>query len=122
MSGKMNNKLTFKELYDRQVEFQRSIVKDIDIPTDSVEWFKYHMLAMMEEMGEVLTSDKRWKTHRHRYDVVEKLDELADVFITLTNILIYSNVSPELIMQTVSEKIDKNIERVAEEYRRSDEC
>ena len=38
---------------------------------------------MTEEMGEVLASDKRWKTHRkERYVREEKLDELADVFIT----------------------------------------
>lgn len=34
------------------------------VPVDDVGLFSYHMQHLMSEVGEVLDSDKRWKTHR----------------------------------------------------------
>lgn len=115
-SGRLfNSKL--QELYDKQVGFQKSIPgnQGEKIPGDSVFWFKYHMLAMMEELGEVLMADKRWKTHRKKYNKDEKLDELADVFITFLNLLIFSDIDISTILNVTFEKIDKNIARIKEE-------
>ena len=110
---------SFHDACNKQVTFQRMIVENVEeekcaIPCDSVYWFKYHMLAMMEELGEVLTSDKRWKTHRKKYNKDDKLDELADVLITFLNLLIYSGVSVDEMIEAVMGKIDKNTQRVIE--------
>ena len=51
--------------------------EDVKVPSDNVDWFSYHIQAMVEELGEVMKADKRWKAHRNdRYMPKEKLDEL----------------------------------------------
>lgn len=114
-------KVTFCELFNKQVDFQKSLLirqGQIPIsnalPVDDLNWFTYHSLAMIEEMGEVMKADKRWKTHRNcRYEKEEKLDEIADVFITAMNIAMYSGFSGEDIQNAISSKIDENIQRVS---------
>ena len=123
---------SFNKMYEDQINFQKKILsrrcnekcepfsyeeceecKQTCLPTDSVDWFKYHCLAMTEEMGEVLASDKRWKTHRNeRYVREEKLDELADVFITALNMCIYSGYDSEDIVNAINKKIKENNERL----------
>lgn len=114
MSGKMNK--SFEELFNEQIEFQNSVLnkcdsqnEDLVLPVDSVYWFKYHCLAMLEEMGEVLKSDKRWKTHRNkRYEREEKLDEIADVFITAINLCIFSGFDSSVVLDAISNKVQEN--------------
>lgn len=119
-SGKMHTThssiLSF--IYDKQIEFQREIVGAIQLPQDSKEWFVYHTAAMIEELGELLKADKRWKTHRNAaYDRTEKLAELADVFITAMNLGIYSGFEGEEIINAVYAKIDENTARLAKRER-----
>lgn len=117
MSGK-KIKQEFYELFSKQVEFQQNLLKkktgeDVVLPIDSVDWFSYHMQAMMEELGEVLKADKRWKTHRNsRYEKEEKLDELADVFITAINLCIYSDFDYDDISDAIRKKIEENGNRL----------
>ena len=60
-----------------------------------------------------MKADKRWKTHRnHRYEPEEKLDEIADVFITAMNIAIHSGFSDEDIEEAISNKISENYARL----------
>lgn len=118
MNGKTKNKQDFYELFSKQVEFQQNILKqktgeEVVLPMDSVDWFSYHMQAMVEELGEVLKADKRWKTHRNsRYEKEEKLDELADVFITAMNLCIYSDFDYDDISEAISKKIEENNKRL----------
>lgn len=114
-NGKMSD--SFSDIFDKQKNFQLCILKnkydsENDIPTDSVKWFSYHTLAMVEELGEVLKSDKRWKTHRNeRYVKEEKLDELSDVFITFMNMCMYSGFSSDEIFEATKNKIKTNFSR-----------
>ena len=116
-SGKM---ISFCDIFGKQEEFQRQIIsqrqgcdyRDVAISED-LEWFKYHCMAMVEEMGEVVKADKRWKTHRNeRYEPEEKLDEIADVFITAINIAMFSGFSSNEVQNAIMSKIDKNLERL----------
>lgn len=89
----------------------------ITLPVDSTKWFSYHMNAMTEEMGEVLKADKRWKTHRNeKYDRCEKLDEIADVFITAMNIAIFSNYTAEELEEAIAGKVKQNLKRIRGAY------
>lgn len=116
-----NLDMSVSELFEKQIDFQKSILAKQGeiftanaIPTDNLQWFTYHCLAMIEEMGEVMKADKRWKTHRnYRFEREEKLDEIADVFITAINIAIYSGFSGNDIQEAIDKKICKNIERVS---------
>lgn len=113
----------FHELYDKQIQFQKDVFDyeagyeiDLKLPQDIKSQYQYHMLAMLEELGEVLKADKRWKTHRNqRYVKEEKLDEIADVFITAMNIAIYSGIESKSLLEEIGRKIQTNKERLGQE-------
>ena len=108
----MNGMNKFKSAYDNQIHFQEAIT-GIKCPGDNLSQFSYHIQAMVEELGEVMKADKRWKTHRNaRYEPQEKLDEIADVFITAINISIHSGFSADEIEQAIENKIKENYERL----------
>lgn len=116
MDGMINP--TLDELFAKQMNFQLEVLKKRDseievLPVDDTHWFSYHIQAMVEELGEVLKADKRWKTHRNaRYERDEKLDEMADVFITFMNLAIYSDFDAKDIGDAVIKKIKENEERL----------
>ena len=67
---------------------------------------------MLEEIGELVKSDKRWKNFRNnKFDRDNKLEELCDCFITLMNITMFSGFSCEEVEEAVANKIDENYER-----------
>ena len=110
MNGKMNS---LEELFEKQILFQQSLGKCDGEPRDDIENYKYHLIAMQEEMGEVLASDKRWKTHRNEtYDELNKKEELADVLITFMNLCIFSGFDIEALLKAMKDKIDSNFERL----------
>ena len=88
------------------------------LPKDDIDWFTYHMRAMVEELGEVTKADKRWKTHRNEnFNQAEKVDELADVFITAMKLAIYSGLSGQDVYNAIDRKIVENIKRLEMEKR-----
>lgn len=120
---------SLQELFGKQIDFQTILLQQMEskqrespfgeddksqsLPTDSVEWFKYHCLAMLEEMGEVMTSDKRWKTHRNtKYDLSEKKKELADVFITWCNMVMFSGINAYEMTDVILAKINENTKKL----------
>lgn len=109
MSGEMNS---FAQSFDNQIHFQEAIT-GAKCPGDNLKQFSYHIQAMVEELGEVMKADKRWKTHRNeRFEPSEKLDEIADVFITAMNIAIHSGFTAETIEMAISDKINENYKRL----------
>lgn len=101
----------FEKLFNDQMAFQERI-EDIS-PSDDPVKFHYHITALQEEIGEVLKADKRWKTHRNTsYDPNEKMDEIADCFITLINISGWSGFSVEQILNGIENKIVVNNKRL----------
>jgi NTP pyrophosphatase (non-canonical NTP hydrolase) len=106
-----NNNDSFSNLYLLQMQYQNAITGEV-VPEDDVKWFSYHIQAMVEELGELMKSDKRWKNIRNeRYDKEEKLDELSDCFITLMNIAMYSGFYPSQVQEAIYNKIEKNFKR-----------
>lgn len=112
----------FADFFNDQVAFQKEVnekfgynAKVENIPEDNVEVAKYHMLALMEETGELVKSDKRWKNYRNtHYDKSNKLEELSDCFITLFNVAMYSGISAEELELALTKKMDENIKRIRE--------
>ena len=104
-----NGKLDFAALFNHQLAFQALITGEKSLPKDSVRWFSYHVQAMVEEMGEVLRADKRWKTHRNVfYDENNKMEEIADMFITILNLAIFSGLDAQSLYDVVSAKMQRN--------------
>lgn len=116
MTGAMKMKTEpgdFNKLFDLQADFQKVVTGIESLPMDDVDLFQYHMSAMTEELGEVLKADKRWKTHRNtHYDPGNKLEELADVFITAINLSLFSGFTADAIRLAIAAKIHENNEKL----------
>jgi len=115
MNGKIEdgvgNSGSLRYIFKKQAEFQKQLIPDIELPKDDIIWSSYHMQALMEEVGEVLKADKRWKTHRNsHYDPQNKLEEIADVIITTINIALFSGFSGKDVYTAIIKKINKNLE------------
>lgn len=109
---------TLKELFDIQAGNQREMLKngiyagqvggsmDVELPMDSTSLASYHVQQLISEVGEVLTADKRWKTHRQdNYDSQAKLEEIADCFIVMMNIAMFSGFDGDDVVEAIEAKL-----------------
>lgn len=114
MNGKMKSKDWLETLFNRQIIFQ-SIINDDnpdDYPCDDVQRYSANTLLMVEELGELLKEDKRWRTFRGEdYDEKNKEEELADIFIVFMNLCLFSQVDAETLIGAVENKMHKNMKR-----------
>lgn len=104
----------FNDLYDDQVKIQSrmadngmydGINRDLVIPQDIPSLASYHVQQLVSEIGEVLEADKRWKNFRNdKYDRDAKLDEIADCFIVLMNISMFSGFSASELFTAIKVK------------------
>lgn len=117
--------LTLKELFDVQAGNQREMLKagvyagqvggsmDVELPMDSTSLASYHIQQLISEVGEVLTADKRWKSHRQdNYDSQSKLEEIADCFIVMMNIAMFSGFDGEDVTKAIEDKLKVVAERI----------
>lgn len=111
-----------KKLFEKQMLFQKKVfenfgyngrtLNDVELPNDVPDVSSYHMLALMEEVGELVKSDKRWKNYRNtKFDKENKLEELCDCFITLMNIAMFSGITSDKLYDAIMAKIDENTSR-----------
>lgn len=105
----LNQRLLFiKGAYDN---FKHGTTKSV--PCDDVSLSSYHIQQLISEIGEVLECDKRWKNYRNdKFDKDAKLEELADCFIELLNIAMFSNFSAKELSQAIENKIEIVKERI----------
>ena len=125
-----SEKLDFRKLFDAQGENQREMLKhgmyngeslDTELPIDSVNLTSYHVQQLMSEIGELLDADKRWKNFRNeKYEKEAKLDELADCFIELMNISMFSGFDAKDIYYAIYKKLDTIKLRIDEESKKKD--
>lgn len=110
---------TIQELFEKQAENQREMLRkgvysgqvggsmDVELPMDSVSLSSYHIQQLMSEIGEVLDADKRWKSHRNnKYVPQEKLEEIADCFIVLMNVALFSGFDGNDVEKAIKDKLD----------------
>lgn len=78
------------------------------IPVDDIKLMSYHVQQLMSEIGEVLSADKRWKNFRNVvYDADGKLEEIADCFIVLMNIAMFSGFDGDQLVKAIENKISE---------------
>ena len=120
------SKELFDILYSQQADFQQELLKKgiydsftdkpkEDLPCDDIKLFSYHLQQMISELGEVLSSDKRWKSYRNDTSpemIEHKKEELADCFIVMMNICLFSGLSSKDILGAVAAKINQNWIRI----------
>lgn len=86
------------------------------VPEDDVKLASYHVQQLMSEIGEVLDADKRWKNFRNdKYDKNAKLEEIADCFIVLMNIAMFSGFNGTQMQNAIEEKLEVFSERIEKE-------
>lgn len=117
MTGKMTNAVTLQQLFNTQLITQDKLIqkgvynryKDehtVTVPADDVGLASYHVQQLMSEIGEVLDADKRWKSHRNdKYDKNAKLEELADCFVVLMNIVMFSGFDGNDLANAIQQKL-----------------
>ena len=114
---------SFDSLFDSQAENQRMMFergmygfvdnpevdgKYTELPIDEPKLASYHIQQLVSEIGEVLDADKRWKNFRNDfYNRDAKLEELADCFIVLMNISMFSGFSADEVYKAISSKIEE---------------
>ena len=85
----------------------------ISVPADDVKLMSYHVQQLMSEIGEVLEADKRWKNFRNRkYDKGAKLEEIADCFIVLMNVAMFSGFYGGELTEAIVKKLEEVRERL----------
>ena len=128
MTGKMKKRMMIgmikcrplESIYKKQIEFQKMVCKKspyefevLDLPEDNVKGCSYHLQQLVSEIGEVLSADKRWKSYRNsKNDRENKKEEIADCFIVLMNVAIFSGLSPQELEEAIINKMDENAKRV----------
>ena len=82
-------------------------------PVDDPHLCSYHVQQLVSEIGEVLEADKRWKNFRNdKYDKKAKAEEIADCFIVLMNIAMFSGMDAADLYEAIEEKINTVSERI----------
>lgn len=126
-----NNKIesaTIKDIYEMQAQSQMIMLsrgmygkERLNIlPIDDVQLCSYHIQQLMSEVGEVLDADKRWKNFRNeKYDKEAKAEEIADCFIVLLNIAMFSGIDSKQLDDMVCNKIKKVKERIEKDSERA---
>lgn len=127
MSGKTSkpaSHLTLRELFDQQKLNQSKMLvngmydkfKDentISIPVDDVKLMSYHIQQLVSEIGEVLAADKRWKNFRNEnFNNDEKLEEIADCFIVLMNVAMFSGFDGVQLSEAIQNKLNEVSKRI----------
>lgn len=106
----MSTVIISENLFDRQTEFQEKLTGQ-KLPNDNRHDFRDQICLMVEEVGELAKSDKRWRKERTTPSG-DKLEEIADVFIVAMNLAIFSGYSYDDITLAISDKIKKNEARL----------
>lgn len=117
----------FSKLYEQQMSFQQSLIskgiyddnigRDEKLPADNPKLESYHIQQLVSEIGEVLDADKRWKSFRNnKVDLANKKEEIADCFIVLMNVAMFSGFTAEDVLSSIEEKIKVNNERIRMKY------
>jgi len=125
MIGKTKNKsLTFEELFNKQAANQSKMLEEgmydafkslgtFKVPTDDVRLMSYHIQQLMSEIGEILDADKRWKNFRNqKYDESAKLEEIADCFIVMMNVTMFSGFNGVQLVEAIENKLNEVSERI----------
>lgn len=124
MNSKMQLPVSFNSLYNVQLNNQQKLMdqkayegftakQDQVLPVDDPHLCSYHVQQLISEIGEVLEADKRWKNFRNKKnDSKNKLDEIADCFIVVMNLAIFSGFDACELERAIKKKLQVVLERI----------
>lgn len=116
---------TFSNFFNQQLFNQQRLFNDgayadftklpegTELPVDDPRLCSYHVQQLVSEIGEVLEADKRWKNFRNdKNDVENKLEEIADCFIVVMNLAIFSGFDSHDVEKAIYNKLEVVSERI----------
>lgn len=96
-------------------DFTDVLTRTKDLPLDFPPLCSYHIQQLVSEIGEVLDADKRWKNFRNtKYEPDAKLEEIADCFIVLMNVAMFSGFTGEQVTEAIDQKLSVVEGRISE--------
>ena len=117
----------FKKLFEAQMNNQQAMLNKglydafknqntFTVPSDDPKLESYHIQQLISEIGEVLSADKRWKNLRNdKNDSMNKLEEIADCFIVMMNVAMFSGFTSEQVLTAIEEKINTVRDRIGKQ-------
>ena len=98
-------------MFNRQKDLQQYMTGEV--PSDNPDKFMEQICLLGEEVGEVLQNDKRYRTVRdNKYDRDEKLKELADVYIVVMNLFMWSGFDAKTAADAINDRMQYNVDRI----------
>lgn len=131
MNSKMQLPVSFDSLYNVQLNNQQKLMdqkayegfttkQGCILPVDDPHLCSYHVQQLISEIGEVLEADKRWKSFRNKKnDSENKLDEIADCFIVVMNLAIFSGFDSYELEKAIKKKLQVVLERIERNEQKS---
>ena len=105
-----------KGMYSGFSNMSKEQMYDVELPIDDTKICSYHIQQLVSEIGELLDADKRWKNFRNnKNNQKNKLEELADCFIELINITMFSGYTYLDIIKALRDKVEKVHSRITAE-------
>ena len=93
--------------------------RDNCIPWNVPQVAAYNVLHLTTEVSEILQADKRWKSIcKDHVDLQNKVEEIADCFICLFNVAIWSGIDSETMLRAILDKSAIYSERIVEEIKK----
>src|SRR3972149_8434485 len=100
---------------ERVYLFQQEYQTALGYETGGIENMRRNVLYAFAELAELLNEIPGWKWHRSDRRALDKkrlVDEFADVFVFLLNVLIHAGVSVEELEQGLTKTLNKNLDRL----------
>ena len=109
-----NQRMMFRKgMYDGFTNIDDNLKYNVELPIDDPKLCSYHIQQLISEVGELLDADKRWKNFRNdKCDKRNKLEELADCFIVLMNIAMFSGYESYELFNEIKNKLNLVRERI----------
>ena len=106
--------------YCGEVDCEKCEVRNIDcLPWNVPQVAAYNILHLTSEVSEILQADKRWKSIRKDHvDMQNKAEEIADCFICLFNVAIWSGIDAQDLLGAIVNKAQIYSERIEDEVRK----
>lgn len=105
--------------YCGEVDCASCDMQELCLPWNVPQVAAYNVLHLTSEVSEILQADKRWKSIRKDHvDMQNKAEEIADCFICLFNVAIWSGMDAQDLLGAIINKAQIYTERIEDEVKK----
>lgn len=108
--------------YCGEVDCASCDMQESCLPWNVPQVAAYNVLHLTSEVSEILQADKRWKSIRKDHvDMQNKAEEIADCFICLFNVAIWSGMDSQDLIGAIVNKAEIYHERIQAEIEKKNQ-